>query len=225
MCFSANASFTTAAGLSIIGLLSIHAARKNKKLLPLATCPLFFAIQQSCEGVVWLTLNNGDTTSLIHVIATYAFMSFAALLWPIWVPFTLYLPEKMHRRKQLLHITMYIGCLSAIVLFFSWILQTTGAKAINHHIDYPVGQYLFGITHVWLQQLIAWISSLSYCIAIIAPFFISSMKHAWIAGVVIMVAFVTSYIFYYATLGSVWCFFAAVTSALLYLLIKKNTAQ
>src|SRR5579862_5597744 len=222
MCFSANASFTTAAGLSIIGLLSIHAAHKNKKLLPLASSPLFFALQQSCEGIVWLTFNAGDTTNLLHILATYAFISFAGLFWPIWVPFALYLPEKIHRRKQLLHITMYIGCFTAILLFFSWILQTTGAKVINHHIDYPVDQYPFGITQTWLNQAITWITSLSYCTAVIAPFFISSMKHAWIAGVAIMIGFVTSYIYYYATLGSVWCFFAAVTSGLLYVLIEKN---
>ncbi len=223
MCFSAGASFTTAAGLSIIGLLSIHAARKNRQLLPLASSPLFFAVQQSCEGIVWLTLNSGDTTSLLHIIATYGFICFAGLFWPIWVPFSLYVPEKNHRRKKLLLITAYIGCFSAILLFFSWILQTTGAQVINHHLDYPVvNQYPFGITHTWLRQAVVWITSLSYCIAVMAPFFISSIKHIWVAGIVIMAAFAISYMWYYTTIGSTWCFFAAVTSALIYLVIKNK---
>lgn len=222
MCFSANASFAAAGVLSVIGLLSVRAARHNKKLLPLAACPLFFALQQSCEGIVWLTLNSGDTTSMLHKIATYGFMSFAALFWPIWVPLTLYIPEKIHRRKKLLLITAYIGACSAILLFFSWIAQTTGAQAINHHIDYPVNQYPFGITNKLLGQLISGVTSLAYCIAVITPFFLSSIKHAWIAGVIIMIALATSYVFYYATLGSVWCFFAAITSALLYLLIRNH---
>jgi hypothetical protein len=223
MCFSANASFTTAAGLSIIGLLSIHAAKKNKQLMPLASCPFFFAIQQSCEGVVWLTLNAGNTTSLLHIVAMYGFVSFAALFWPIWVPFALYLPEKNHRRKKLLLMTLYIGCFSAILLFFSWILQITGAQVINHHIDYPVvDEYPFGITNVWFKNIITWITSLSYCIATMAPFFISSIKKIWMAGIIIMIAFVISYIYYYATLGSVWCFFAAIASGLLYLVIQGN---
>ncbi len=222
MCFSANASFATAAGLSIIGLLSVHATRKNRQLLPLASCPLFFALQQGCEGLVWITLNAGDTTSILHLIATYGFMSFAGIFWPIWVPLALYIPEKIHRRKKLLLIILCIGCLSALLLFFSWILPTTGAHVINHHIDYPVNHYPFGITNNWLKLPISWLSSLMYCIAVIAPFFLSSMTYAWMAGVVIMLAFVASYLFYYTTLGSVWCFFAAVTSGLLYVLIRKN---
>ncbi len=223
MCFSANASFTTAAGLSIIGLLSVHAARKNRQLLPLASSPLFFALQQGCEGLVWITLNAGDTTSMLHLIATYAFMSFAGIFWPIWVPLALYIPEKIHRRKRLLLMILCIGICSAVLLFFSWILPTTGAHVVNHHIDYPVTNYPFGITNSWLKLSVSWISSLAYCIAVIAPFFFSSLMYAWIAGMIILLAFIASYIFYYATVGSVWCFFAAVASGLLYILIRKNS--
>ena len=222
MCFSANASFTAAAGLSVIGLLSIHATKKNRQLFPLASCPLFFALQQFCEGIVWVTLNNGDTTSMLHLIATYGFISFAGLFWPIWIPLVFYIPEQIQQRKQLLLITVYIGCLSAFLLFFSWILPTTGAYVVNHHLDYPVTQYPFGITYDWLTLPILWISSLTYCIATMTPFFISTIKHAWIAGAIITIAFVVSYIFYYATLGSIWCFFAAITSGLMYVLIRKN---
>jgi len=222
MCFSANASFTTAAGLSIIGLLSIHATRKNRKLLPLAASPLFFAIQQGCEGIVWVTLNNGDTTSMLHLIGMYGFISFAGIFWPIWVPLALYIPEKIHQRKNLLFIIACIGCFTAILLFFSWIIPTSGAQAIHHQIDYPVTNYPFGITHPWLKQLITWGSSLSYCIAVMAPFFVSSIRYMWMAGVLIMLAFAASYLFYYTTFGSVWCFFAAITSGLLYVLITKE---
>ncbi len=225
MCFSANASLTTAAGLSIIGLLSVHAAKKNRQLIPLASSSLFFAMQQGCEGIVWITLNAGDTTSLLHLIAMYGFMSFAGIFWPIWVPLTLYIPEKIHKRKKLLLITLFIGICSALLLFFSWILKTTGAHVVHHHIDYPVTNYPFGITNDWLKLPVTWISSLAYCTAVIMPFFISSLTYAWIAGTVVILAFVTSYIFYYATLGSVWCFFAAVASGLIYVLIKKNNKK
>ncbi|HLW72852.1 MAG TPA: DUF6629 family protein [Candidatus Babeliales bacterium] len=220
MCFSAQASFTTAAGLSVMGLLSLYAAKKNRTLLPLAASPLFFAVQQACEGIVWITLNAGDSTSLLHWIGVYGFTSFAALCWPIWIPLALYLPEKVHRRKKLLLITTYIGAFSAVLLFSSWVLQTTGAHVLNHHIDYPVDNYPFGITNVLLGRAITWIIDLAYCIAVIGSFFISSMHYTWLAGIVVMIAFATSSIFYYATFGSVWCFFAALSSALLYVVVK-----
>lgn len=220
MCFSATASFTAAAGLSVMGLLSLHAAKNNRSILPLAASPLFFAMQQACEGIVWTTLNAGDSTSLLHNIGVYGFISFAALCWPIWVPFALYIPEKIHRRKKLLLITIGIGLCSAILLFFSWILQTTGAQAINHHIDYPVAHYPFGIDNTLIGQIISGITSLAYCTATIGSFFISSLRYAWIAGIIIIIAFATSAIFYYMAFGSVWCFFAAISSALLYFMIK-----
>lgn len=220
MCFSATASFTAAAGLSVMGLLSLHAAKKNRTLMPLAVSPLFFAAQQACEGIVWITLNAGDSTSLLHRIGLYGFTSFAALCWPIWVPFALYLPEKIHRRKKLLLITMIIGTFSAILLFLSWVLQTTGAHIINHHIDYPVDNYPFGITNTLLGQTVSGIIDLAYCIAVIGSFFISSIRYAWIAGIIVTIAFAASYIFYYTTFGSVWCFFAALSSALLFVVVK-----
>lgn len=210
MCFSATASFATTAGLSVMGLLSVHAAKNNRSMLPLAASPLFFAAQQACEGLVWVTLNAGDSTSLLHNFGMYGFICFAGIFWPIWVPLALYIPEQIPHRKKWLFILLLIGCLTAILLFFTWILKTTGAQIINHHIDYPVPGYSSNLT------------SLGYCIAVIMPFFISSIQYVWMAGIVITIAFITSLIFYYMTFGSVWCFFAAVSSALLYVIIKKH---
>ena len=80
MCFSANVSFAAAGALSVIGLLSVHAARHNKKMIPLAASPLFFAAQQACEGLVWITFANGTTTGLLHNIGMYGFL----FLWVIF---------------------------------------------------------------------------------------------------------------------------------------------
>ena len=82
MCFSVGASFATAGTLSVISLLSIKQVAHKKELIPFALTPLFFGIQQACEGFVWITINNGDTTSLLHVISMYSFLFFAAMFWP-----------------------------------------------------------------------------------------------------------------------------------------------
>ena len=86
MCFSAPASFVAAGLAGAAGLASL-ARVQSKAELPLAAMPLVFAIQQTIEGFLWLTLANeavGPTSSSL----TEAFLMFALVLWPIYAPFT-----------------------------------------------------------------------------------------------------------------------------------------
>jgi len=221
MCFSAGASFGAATGLSIISLLSLHKASHTKKLMPLAASPLFFALQQACEGIVWITLNNGDNSSILYWCAVYGFLFCACLWWPIWIPYALNAAETVYVRKKLLFIMQCIGIISGITLFISWVPYTTGAHIINHHIDYPVTNYPFNITNTLISWLITGIIATGYCVATIMPFFISSIAYIWIIGIATSIGLAASCIFYYMALPSVWCFFAAISSVLLYFIIKK----
>jgi len=222
MCFSAGASFGAAAGLSIISLLSLRKASSTKRLIPLAISSLFFALQQACEGIVWLTLNNGDNTSLLHWCAVYGFLFFASFWWPLWIPYALYVAEHVPLRKKILFITRLIGVISAIALFISWFFYTSGAHIINHHINYPVINYPFGITNKPIAQLITYTIAAGYCIATIAPFFISSIAYIWLIGFAAGTGLIISYLFYFIAFPSIWCFFAAISSVLLYFIIKKH---
>jgi hypothetical protein len=221
MCFSATASFTAAAGLSIVSLLSIKKA-PTQKIIPLAISPLFFAAQQACEGIVWITLNAGDTTSILHMVGVYGFLFFAAFWWPFWIPIALYIPEKIHSRKKLLFAAILIGTLTGITMFISWVFYTTGAQSFNHHIDYPVPNYPFNIANKHTAQLLSWLISIGYCITTIITFFISSIKKMWLMGIAIGLGFVAAYLFYIMAFSSVWCFFAAISSLILYFIIRQS---
>ena len=52
MCFSAAASFTAGAALSVVGVITVRRSRGAVEL-PLALVPLLFGIQQITEGVLW----------------------------------------------------------------------------------------------------------------------------------------------------------------------------
>jgi hypothetical protein len=58
MCFSATASFVSAAALTPLGLLSVRLASGHNpsREIPLALLPVLFASQQALEGLVWLGL-------------------------------------------------------------------------------------------------------------------------------------------------------------------------
>jgi hypothetical protein len=222
MCFSANASFAAAGALSVVGLLSIRTARHNKKLIPLAATPLIFGVQQACEGLVWITINNGDSANVLLAIGTYGFIFFAGVWWPIWIPFSLYIAERLPKRKELILKTLYVGVVTAMLMFTTWILQTTGAEIVDHHLNYPVPVYSFDPANGFISQIIPWASSAMYLIATIMPFFISSMIYAKVTGIMVSIGLIIAYTFYVVAFGSVWCFFEAVSSMLLYLLVRKN---
>lgn len=219
MCFSSQASFIAAGTLSIISLLSIKQVR-NKKILPLALTPLFFGIQQASEGFVWMTLNNNDSSSMLHLTSMYTFLFFAGMFWPTWIPITAYCAEHSHKRKRLLLALMCLGIVVSITLLFCWILQTPGALVVDHHIAYPVIAYPFGIMNESLARMGSLLISFCYGIAIILPFFISSVRCMPILGLSIGIGAIVAHIFYLIAFPSVWCFFAAISSILVYFVVR-----
>ena len=64
MCFSATVSFAAASVLLPAGVYAIvKAAKRCKRHLWLACVPVFFAIQQAVEGIIWVYLGKGMPAS------------------------------------------------------------------------------------------------------------------------------------------------------------------
>ena len=218
MCFSAQASFATAGILSILSLLSVKQAH-TKKIIPLALTPLFFGIQQACEGFVWMTLGNGDSTSMLHLISMYGFLFFAGMFWPVWIPFATYYAEKSQKRKNLLFKLLWCGILISVLFLWTWLLKTK-AVIIDHHIDYPVEGYPFGLTNEIYGKIATYVLSFLYGVATIVPFFISSIPYMKILGTMVGIGALIAYIFYLVAFPSVWCFFAAACSIFAYFVVN-----
>lgn len=78
------------------------------------------------------------------------------------------------------------------------------AKIIHHSINYK--------HHVGSYQLVIVLYLLATCV----PFIFSSYRHLYLAGIIITLGFFVAYFTYLETFASVWCFFAAVASTLIY---------
>lgn len=202
MCFSAGASFSVAGILSIIGLLSIKQVR-DKRLYPLSLIPLLFAAQQFNEGILWLALGNCISSAFISP-AAYIFLSFALILWPLYIPLLTVINEKHTLRKRLLYIPLCIGILFAAGAAFYLVYYGINAQILSCHILYNIKDVTFS------NYLL-----IPYLIATIAPLFISSMQKMWILGIALLIAFAVSFVAYNVFLASIWCFFAALISLLL----------
>ncbi len=221
MCFSPQASFTAAAALALLSAITYRKAA-NSKLQILALSPLFFGIQQMLEGFVWITLLHNDTTSLLHRYSVLGFVFFAGIFWPFWVPEILYLVENNIHRRIILAFCCGFGTIFGIISAIQLINYGATAHIATNHIAYDMSweqQSLVSLPLGWLIPA----GMAVYLIATVLPFFISSISYMWAIGTIIGIGFIVSHISFSMAFGSVWCFFAAIASMLLYWIIQQNT--
>jgi len=212
MCFSPTASFGASAVLLTIGLI----AQKKAKTAPqhiFAGVPLIFAVQQFFEGVLWLALMH---TAYAHWerLATYAFLIFAQVIWPVYVPLAIMLLEKNQVRKKILSYLLVIGTLLAVYLSYCLAMYNVSATIDGHHIRYSVD----------FPGANRWYSGIFYFIPTAISPFISGIKRIRLLGVVIILSYIITRIFYQYYVISVWCYFAAVISVIVLAVIIKLTA-
>ena len=206
MCFSATGSFAVAAGLASIGVAAVLRAKPDSHRL-FAVIPFLFAIQQIAEGVVWMTMPF--QSSGLHRFAVDAFLTFAVVVWPTWMPLCLVPIERGPRRKATLRVLLAMG--AAVSIYAGWLLfhGHPVAKVQGHSLAYDYSPSDTGL--VLALYLPAYVATS------VLPLFISSMERAKLMGLVLVGALVATFIIRRQTLTSTWCFFAAILSGLVVL--------
>lgn len=210
MCFSPEASFGASAALTTIGVIAYKKADKSDLRL-LAMIPLLFGIQQFMEGLVWLSLSY-DSWLSYRTFSTYAFIFFAWEVWPLFISISMYIPEKNKVRKNILLGLIGIGVLVTSILIY--IILSIGVEgevqdcSIAYRFDF--------------QHKLEWVFVILYFSTTVLPGLVSSLGKVWLLGVLNIVTFSVTRIFYQDHIISIWCFFAAITSAvILYIIIDE----
>ena len=202
MCFSATGSFGVAAVLAGIGTVAL-AQPKAPSHRMLALVPLLFAAQQVAEGVVWVTIDHPHLRWL-HVLAVAAFLAFALVVWPTWVPLALWSAEASPRRRRALSVLVWLGAGVAIYAAVILIRGPPTARVAGHSIAYSYAETGPALVLALYLPM--------YVLAAVVPFFVSSLSKARIMGIVLALALLATFIVERQTLTSVWCFFAAILS-------------
>lgn len=204
MCFSPLASFAGGVVISSIGFAAVIKVHKPSQIL-FASIPLFFGFQQITEGLLWLALRNTDLKGLENVSA-HIFLIMAQVIWPIMIPLSLMLMEKSPKKRRILFIFLSIGIV--LSLYYSWCLMTfnVAPRVKGFHIQYDTG----------FPRSLAGVAFLFYLAATIPPLFISSTKRMYLFGILATISCIVTGIFYTQYLTSVWCFFAALISVVIY---------
>lgn len=212
MCFSAGASLSVAGALSIISFLIIKQAH-GKQLYLFSLIPLFFALQQLSEGILWLALRN-KISAVFIIPASYIFIFFAFIVWPLYIPMLALMYEKQIIRRRLLYIPFFVGLILAAYAAFYLVYYETETQIVSCHLLYHVKDITFSNYFI-----------IPYLIATILPFFISSIKKMWILGLASLVSFIVSFVVYTTFLTSIWCFFAAILSMLIYWIVSTERSS
>jgi hypothetical protein len=197
MCFSATASFITAGLTAAVGFYAVSRTSSMREF-PLASMPLFFAVQQLTEGGLWLTLPispEGAASSLL----SHTFLVFALIFWPLFAPLAAFCVEPDVTRGRLIALCLTIG--GGVSAYFLWALLTQPHHAIivDGHISYLVGE-----TPVTVEG--------AYMIATTMGLLVSSHRPVAALGLIVLAGSIVSYAVYMETFVSVWCFFAAAAS-------------
>ena len=202
MCFSATASFSAGTVLLGLGVLTLKSARRPREL-PFAAIPLLFAIQQLTEGVIWLTFQY--EMPMLNTVMTHIYEFFSHVLWPIYVPLAVMLIEPKGWHRQALYALVVVGGAAGGYLLYVLLAYPVVSRPTGQHIEYISPHFFAGV-----------VMTLYLLSTAISPM-LSTHRVVKVFGFLALLSFAAVYYFYATWFISVWCFFAALLSAVIYL--------
>ena len=211
MCFSAGASFAVGAGLAVPGYYSVSSA-KSRGMLLFASTPLLFCFHQLAEGCLWLSLQQPEFAGM-YKPALYGYSFISQPLWPVWVPLAMWLMEPRDWNRKILFILLLLGIGSSLYMFYCLVSYPIAATANEGHI-----RYFREFPHLNIMRPI------NFLTIAVTPFFSSLRYTKWLAAGM-MIALIIAYFIFKLYFISVWCFFAAVISPLIILVVRANQSS
>jgi hypothetical protein len=209
LCVSAETSFGLAGTLVPVGVYCLKtAAQRDRSALPLAAVPLFFGIQQACEGLVWIAIGRENSEWLRPAALTYLF--FALTFWLFWIPLSAAVLESRKRIKVLLGFGAVFGLTGGLAFYLPILLNPDVLLvSVGHHslrYDYPESAALRVIS------LSEW--HIAYVLVVALPLLVVGRQRRGLivlATVLVITAGISHAYFPYAY-TSVWCFISAFLS-------------
>ena len=202
MCFSATSSFLASAVIGSIGIATLRHVREPRTLL-FAAVPLLFAIHQFSEGMVWLGLEGRiGKVGLDHV--SFLFMLYAQGILPLLMPLAVLLMEPPGWRRAAI-----LGLTAIGALVCAW--NVTGVILVPSQcfVEQNSIAYRNAMTD---NLLISYLYILGTCGALL----FSTHRVVRGYGMLNVVALTIAEIIKQQAFASVWCFYAAIMSVMIY---------
>lgn len=205
MCFSASASFIAGAALSAVGVATLRMSSRPAEI-PFALIPLLFGIQQIIEGMIWLSFQSGPVFG--NSTLTLVYSLFSHVLWPMFVPLAVGLLEGVAWRRKALAVCQVAGVVVGLYLLYFIVRFPVTSAVLGRHIVYES-------PHFYILPFMA-----LYLVATCGSSLLSSNRFIQWFGALSLLTFAAAYAIHIATVVSVWCFFAAILSFMVYLYFR-----
>jgi hypothetical protein len=200
VCFSPQADVVGGLLIGTIGVDAVRHIRQRREFIALAWLPVLLGAHQFIEALVWLWLQGHVPRGLGHV-ALWAYLLIAFVVLPVFVPLAVIALEPTRRRKQLMAPFAVIGTAIAVILFVAMVRGPVGVKLAPYHLSYSI-RPPDGLLIVAL-----------YVVAVCGPLLLSGYRNVALFGVVNLVAVIVIARLTISGFASVWCGWAAVSSA------------
>lgn len=203
MCFSAEASFAGAAVAGAIGVATLTQLRRPRDLV-YGSLPLAFGVHQLVEGLTWQQLEAcGLPTTSGWTVRLW--VVFAWALVPLWVPLGVWLLEPDPRRRRWMGPLVGLGLVMLVVLGGGALRPELSVRSVHGYLDYALPfEYPVPLATAYVL------------VTCLTPILSSYARIRWF-GIANLVAIAVTLVIEHQGFASIWCFFAAWLSLLVYL--------
>ncbi len=200
MCFSPTASFTAGIALSAVGCAAIVKTKRTSEI-PFAAIPLLFGVQQFTEGLIWLSIGS---SAVLTSVMTFIYLLFSHSAWPIFLPVSVYTMERSRWRRWVLSVFIAVGFVVGFYFLYYLLTERVQTEVVGGCIAYTS-------LHFFKTFVLS-----PYTAAVCVSCLFSSHRMVQVFGVLTFLAAVITFQFYQYAFVSVWCFFSAILSILIY---------
>jgi len=200
MCFSPEADVAGGVLICAIGIDAVRHIRQRREFIALAWIPVLLGAHQFIEALVWLWLQGHVPRGIGH-LALWAYLLIAFVVLPVFIPLAVIALEPTPRRKMLMAPFALIGIVVAVILFAAMVRGPVSVKLAPYHLSYSI-RLSDGFVIVAL-----------YVVAVCGPLLVSGYRNVVIFGAVNLVAVIVIARLTVSGFASVWCGWAAISSA------------
>jgi hypothetical protein len=200
VCFSPQADVGGGLLIAVIGVDAVRHIRQRREFIALAWIPLLLGAHQFIEAVVWLWLQGHVPRGIGH-FALWAYLLIAFVVLPVFIPLAVIAVEPTRRRKQMMVPFAVLGAVIAVTLFAAMARGPVGVRLAPYHLSYSI----------WLHD--GFLIVALYVVAVCGPLLVSGYRNVALFGVVNLVAVIVIARLTISGFASVWCAWAAVSSA------------
>jgi hypothetical protein len=200
MCFSPEADIGGGLLICAIGVDAVRHIGQRREFIAMAWIPVLLGAHQFIEALVWLWLQGHVPGGIGHV-ALWAYLLIAFVVLPVFIPLAVIALEPTRRRKQLMVPFAVVGTVIAAILLAAMVRGPVSVKLASYHLSYSI-RLSDGLLIVAL-----------YVVAVCGPLLVSGYRNVALFGIVNLVAVIIIARLTISGFASVWCGWAAITSA------------